>query len=105
MAQSRPLALTSKFSKLEKDIRDAEKQIIALRRLIGQAKRKHLGNKTDLIKHTISPKNIDGLCQSSHQVDNLLLRIQNLISQCISCSIFLQQQLLILKLEKKAGSS
>ena len=105
MAQSRPLSLASKISKLEKDVREAEKQIIALRRLIGQARKKYLGNKTDLIKHQISPKNIEGLLQSNHQVDNLLLRIRNLISQCISYSIFLQQQLLLQKLEKRVGSN
>ena len=101
MAQSRPLSLTSKLFKLEKDVKETEKQIIALRKVICQTKRKHFGNRNDLVKHHMSLKNIDSLCQSSHQVDNLLLKIQNLINQCISCSIFLQQQLLLQKLEKK----
>ena len=102
MAQSRPLSLTSKLLKLEKDVRETETHIIALRKLICQSKRKHFGNKNDLSKHHMSLKNIDSLCQSSHQVDNLLLKIQNLINQCISCSIFLQQQLLLQKIERKA---
>ena len=103
MAQSRPLSLTSKLFKLEKDVKEAERQIIALRKLVCQVKKKHSGNKTDLMKHQISLKNIDGLCQGSHQIDNLLLKIQNLINQCISGSIFLQQQLLLQKIEKKGA--
>ena len=95
MAQSRILSLTSKQSKLEKDLEEIDKLVYALRKLATNMRRKQF-NKSELSRNKLSLKNINALLHSCQTADTIILKIQKHANSCSLLSIFLQQQLLMM---------
>ena len=95
MAQSRVLTLTSKQSKLEKDLEEIDKLVYALRKLATNMRKKQF-KKSELSSNKLSLETINALLHSCQAADTIILKIQKRANSCSLLSIFLQQQLLIM---------
>ncbi len=95
MAQSRMMSICVKKQKLEEDILDMQKDIIDLARVIKLMKVIPGGNKArrDVSRNEVSPEHVQFLLQTSLSIDNIILKIQNLLNRCSNHSFFLQRQL------------
>ena len=94
MALYATLSLVSKIDQMKEDIVLMEKTLATLLKLVSTMQTKQLGRRADLAKDKL--ENIDALLQSSHQVDNLLLKVLHLLNRCNAHSNFVQN---ILKLK------
>ena len=96
MAQSRILSVVSKHEEMINEIRDMEKNVSKLLKEATQLRRKFLGNrgkKSDVAKNKINSEDIISILQDSQNLDNLILKIQNLLHKCNTLSYYIQRQL------------
>ena len=93
MAQSRSLSIVSKHQAIEDDVNEILKMIQSLLKLIVCMRKKQFGK--TLAKKGLQPSNIQFLLSGSYQIDNSILKIQQLLDRCGSHLFFLQRQLLL----------
>ena len=93
MAQHPILSLVSKIDMVQKDFMEMEHMLSMLLIVISVMKSKQLGKRADLAKDKIPNENIPALLQSTHYVDNLLLKIGNSLDRCVNHSAYIQRLL------------
>ena len=95
MAQSRLLSIIAKQDKLETDLFEMDKVMSKLLKEVREMRKKHFGNKakSDATKNKVQSEDILSILQESQNLDQLMLKIQNLLNRCSAHSFYIQRQL------------
>ena len=95
MAPHRLVSLVGKRQRLEDDLHEMENVLTSLLNVVTVMGKKQMGRRFDLARDILPDDNINALLQSSQHVDDLLLKIQNLLNRCTAYSNFLQHLLML----------
>ena len=93
MAQTRLLSVVAKEEVMENDVVQMEKLLATLGKILVLMKKKQFGRRRDMARNKIESDHLSALLHSMHHVDNLILKIQNLLNRISSHSLFIQHQL------------
>ena len=93
MAQTRLVSIVAKEEVMEKDVVQMQKLLGELSKILLQVKKKQFGRKGDMARNRIEADHLNNLLQSMYSIDNLMLKVQNLLTRCSTHSLFIQRQL------------
>ena len=93
MAQIRLLSIVAIEEVMENDVLQTEKLLEELSKILLQVKNKQFGHKGDMARNRIEADHLNALLHSNHNIDNLVLKIKNLLTRCSTHSLFIQCQL------------
>ena len=93
MAQTRLVSIVAKEEVMGKDVVQMQKLLGELSKILLQVKKKQFGRKGDMARNRIEADHLNNLLQSMHSIDNLMLKVQNLLTRCSTHSLFIQRQL------------
>ena len=92
--------MVAKEEVMEDDVLQMEKILASLSKILHLMKKKQFGRGRDLSRNRIEPDHLNALLHSMHHVDNLILKIQNLLNRCSTHSLFIQRQLELKNFQK-----
>ena len=95
MAQSRMMSILMRKQELKEDILEMQKDIANLVKIIRMIKMipGNRKGKEDASKNQLSVEHVQSLLRTFHNLDNLILNLQNLLNRCGNQSFYIQQQL------------
>ena len=95
MAQSRSLSVITKYEELVESIREVEKDVSKLLKDASQLRKKFFGSKgkSDASKNKINSEDIQAILQEAQNLDNHIMKTQNLLHRCNILRYYIQRQL------------
>ena len=93
MAQTRLVSVVAKQEVIENDVGQMQKLLGELSKILLQVKKKQFGRKGDMARNRIEADHLNNLLQYMHSIDNLILKVQNLLTRSSTHSLFIQRQL------------
>ena len=93
MAQTRLVSIVAKEEVMENDVLQMQKLLGELSKILLQVKKKQFGRKGDMARNRIEADHLSNLLHSMHSIDNLILKVQNLLTRSSTHSLFIQRQL------------
>ena len=93
MAQTRLVSIFAKQDVMENDVLQMQKLLGELSKILLQVKKKQFGRKGDMARNRIEADHLNNLLQYMHSIDNLILKVQNLLTRSSTHSLFIQRQL------------
>ena len=93
MAQTRLVSIVAKQEVMENNIVQMQKLLGELSKILLQVKKKQFGRKGDMARTRIEADHLNNLLQSMHSINNLMLKVENLLTRCSTHSLFIQRQL------------
>ena len=82
MAQTRLVSIFAKQDVMENDVLQMQKLLGELSKTLLQVKKKQFGRKGDMARNRIEADHLNNLLYSMHSIDNLILKVQNLLTRC-----------------------
>ena len=93
MAQTRLVSIVAEQEVMENDVLQMQKLLGELSKILLQVKKKQFGRKGDMARNRIEAPHLNNLLQYMHSIDNLILKVQNLLTRSSTHSLFIQRQL------------
>ena len=93
MAQTRLVSIVAEQEVMENDVLQMQKLLGELSKILLQVKKKQFGRKGDMARNRIEADHLNNLLQYMHSIDNLILKVQNLLTRSSTHSLFIQRQL------------